>query len=285
MTATAEATAQVDPNQTRYAYGGGELLAWPVALGQASGKPYNFNWDWGVRARDIDEAISKEQFMADDFPEMTCPADVVRLASPWYPREGGLIGDGDPDDPTPPSSGLQYWGRMSYAINEDVTGTNLSGTPACWRAVNTNGMVHECLGEHSYHPASSCGDRDYGNRLEGRLDQVFDPATAGLLFDRGMAKNVAVPIWQLNLVYSATPTPTLQQYAGPNLENFQLANYEPMAAGNLHPGGRLNVLYADFHADSVRPTAYMPSWDTKLPTRYEPRVRVSPYNPHGIGEN
>ncbi len=284
LAASADMVDYVDPARTKYAYGGGELLAFPVALAQAMAKPYTCNPDWGARAGTLGEAVGKQQYMADDFPEMTCPADTLRIATPGFPNGDGMIGNGDPSNPLPPGPGVEYWGRLSYALNEDIAGANALCRPACWRAVDANGQWVECLGGYMYGPSSSCFGCDHGNRLEGRIDQVVDPSTVGLLFDAGFASKIPSDLYSLlNLVNSTTAPGASAQFAGPDLENFEQAQSRTITQGNLHPGGRINVLYADYHTESVRPLA--PVINTiKFPTRYEPRVRISPYDPHGFGE-
>jgi hypothetical protein len=83
---------------------------------------YANNWDWGVRAVTFADAKAKESKITEEFELMLCPSDKVRLSSPFYPRnefgENGLMGSGDPDDPTTPTEKMAYWGRLSFGINE-----------------------------------------------------------------------------------------------------------------------------------------------------------------------
>jgi len=70
------------------------------------------------------------------------------------------------------------------------------------------------------------------------------------------------------------------QAAGPYLGDFQL-RWRKRMAEKRHPGGRVAVLFSDFHGQSVRPVEfYSDASIKKLPIRYGPRVRVSPYPPH-----
>ena len=49
-----------------------------------------------------------------------------------------------------------------------------------------------------------------------------------------------------------------------------------------HYQGRINVLFADTHGETVVPVAYSSENDLgmMLPSEYAPNVRVSPYRPH-----
>jgi prepilin-type processing-associated H-X9-DG protein len=54
-----------------------------------------------------------------------------------------------------------------------------------------------------------------------------------------------------------------------------------------HPQGQLNVLYADGHGAVAEPAEWAtpPFGGEELPSRYSPRVRVSPYLPIGSAED
>ncbi len=280
LTATEEGVEYVDPDRNKYAYGDeGEILAWPVALAQGAGMTYRNNWDWGVRANTAQVALNKEDQMDDNLELVVCPADKVKIASPFYPREGSLRGSGDPDDPTGAGDDMAYWGELSYGINEDITGTEVGGNsaPSCWRAVRGSNGWMECMGEHGYHPASACGKGDYGRRLQGRIDKVFRPGDVGLVFETGPEQRGGTTDWLANLVMSSTPASTLQEYAGPYLANFQRAQSQRMPR-KRHLDRQLNVLYADMHGGSIRPVDFD---ENDLPLKYAPRVRVSPYRPDG----
>jgi prepilin-type processing-associated H-X9-DG protein len=46
-----------------------------------------------------------------------------------------------------------------------------------------------------------------------------------------------------------------------------------------HPKGRLNVLFADTHGEPIIPVEFSDEnmFQRRLPSRYSPNVRVSPY--------
>jgi type II secretory pathway pseudopilin PulG len=281
LTATEAGVAYVDPDQEKFEYGDdGEILSWTVAMAQGSGIPFKNNWDWGVRASNAQMALGKEDQMNDNLEMVVCPSDKVKIASPFYPREGSLRGTGDPADPTGASSDMAYWGYLSFGINEDITGTEVGGnsTPACWRSVRGNAGWEECMGENPYNPRSPCGQGDYGRRLQGRIDKVFRPGDVGLIFETGPQERGGTTQWLANLVMSATPTASLQQYAGPYLSNFQRAQSQRMPR-KRHLDSKLNVLFADMHGGTITPVKF--DEQTDLPLRYAPRVRVSPYKPDG----
>ncbi len=269
---------KVDPTRTKYDYGGGELLAWPVALAKYGGYEYSVNWDWGVRARNYNEAVQQQDYMATDLQWVVCPSDRVRISSAYYPgnhggNNDGLRGVGNPENPKPSSNGMSYWGYLSYGINEDVVGAEVAisnNFPACWRAVVNDNTCIECYGEYGYPPSHPCGGTN-GLRLRGELDKVYSPGDVGLIFETGL-EDVDESVsndFTANLVLSAGAE-------GPFLGDFQQFHQSRMPT-TRHPRGALNVLYADLHGGTVRPIEYNEL--NGLPTKYSPRVRVSPYRP------
>jgi|GEM_PF-1583967 len=251
----------------------GELLAWPVALARAASFDYSQNSDWGVRARNFQEAKQKEEFIAQDNEMFVCPSDEVGIATPFYPRNkgggnDGLRGDGGGGAPTASASGMSYWGRLSYGINEDITGAEVQesrGFPACFRAAFQGDDCIECRGEFGYPPSSPCAAAR-GERLQGDLDNVVRPAEVGLIFEAGRDSENDDITGFANLILSA-------QAQGPYLSDFQQWHRARMPQ-TRHPNGALNVLYADMHGGTIRPIKF----DSEgLPSQYSPRVRVSPY--------
>lgn len=285
---TANAIDYIDPDRTRYAYGGGEILSWPAAWGQAAGRGYQYNWDWGVRAGNAVGAYSRRNHVAEDFEALTCPAASFSINSTFYPRNhsgwgAGLVGDGDPDNPIPATNYMSYWGKLDYAINEDIVGAEVNNSaPGCWRAVpDGSGGWMGCLGEFTYNPNSPCGSQanePLGRRLQGRLADVYDPATVALLADSRAELDDS---WAVNLFLSGVyASAHAKEHAGAYLGNSTAVH--PGRVNGRHAAGRVNVLLADMHTDSVRPVEYI---SDKMPRRYDPRVRVSPYDPHGLGQD
>jgi len=269
--------ASADPDRTRYSYAAdGELLAWPVALAKMDGIVTS-NWDWGVRAASFGEAKGKKGILdVKVSPGWTvCPSDSVRIASAYYPRNkdgsnNGLRGTGDPADPRN-SSGDSYWGYLSYGLNEDIVGAEVSesrNAPACWRRMEVGGAYYGCRGEFVYPPSHPCGGID-GRRLRGNVERVIQPSDVGLVFEAGRDYEDSSDAGFANLVTSALA-------AGPYLQDFQQFHRARLPNAR-HPRGALNVLYADFHGGTTYPTKYNPA--NNLPSMYAPSVRVSPYRP------
>jgi prepilin-type N-terminal cleavage/methylation domain-containing protein len=268
LSATESGRILADSGRSRYAYdSAGEALAWPVALARASGVRYQANWSWGIRMKDFTNARLHQSFMASDFPVVTCPSDKVQISTPFYPRAGGygngLKGSAPADHPPVAGTGdTTYWGFLSYGINEDVVGTEVSASanPGCWKDGNR--------GELS--PLA-------GHRLQGNMDRIFNPSEVLLLADAGpssVAEAEDGSQGYANLFISA-------QSPGPYLGDFQL-QWRKRMAEKRHPGGRVAVLFSDFHGQPVRAVEfYSDASIKKLPIRYAPRVRISPYPPHG----
>lgn len=275
LAAQEKTRAVVDSARTKYAYqGNGEILAWPVALAKYAGlADLTKNYEWAVRADDFADARTRQQYMSQDFQLAVCPSDEVLISTPFYPQDAGGGNDGLMSLPSELNlpDGKQYWGYLSYGINEDVVGADDDQGPNaaqydCWRYDVTAGQ--DCRGQLD--PTTSC---TAGKRLEGDLDRIFDPATVLLLIDAGPESEgeaIADPLGYANLIISAQAT-------GPYLADFQ-TKWIRRTPKNRHRDGALNVLFADFHGDKVRPTGYWSSETLRdIPMDYDKKVRVSPY--------
>ena len=296
LTASEGNVSAADGSRRRFSYGDeNELLAWPVALAQTISADYKNNWDWGVRAANYTEAKAAEQFVDEDLELFTCPADRMLLSSAFFPRYEpstygmGIFGEGDPEHPRTPTNRMSYWGRLSYGINEDIAGSDGADQdllPSCWRAAQeSSGGWVACEGGVFYGPSKTCF-RSSGARLRGALGKVFAPAKVGLFFETGpesveQATNPNFSSQFANLINSTSrdANPDLR---GPYLGNSQQTHPWRIPT-NRHPDGRLNVAYADGHGETVRASrhAYNNEIHKELPSAYAPRVRVSPFNPHG----
>ena len=262
LAAMEEAIQEADPGKNLYWYDGpGEILAWPVALAKAGGySQYKHNYDWGVRADDWAQAKGREDWMDDSFELALCPADPVQISTPYYPKTDSLKDLPTHDPPLP--DGDQYWGYLSYGINEDIVGADDASSgydyPNCWR----NGFRGQL-------------EKDAGERLRGNFDRIYNPSTCLLLVDSGPETEVAAqsePDNFANLIISA-------QCNGPLLKDFQ-QKWEKRMPRKRHPDGRLNVLFADYHAEAVKPVQFFETEVMKnIPKDYDIEVRVSPYPP------
>ena len=240
-------------------------MAWPTALAKLSSKDIQNNWDWGVRANANDngvEALQKkrEGKIPTNFEQAVCPSDRIQLAATFYPEPAGLVGDGDPNDPA--TGDKRYFGRLSYAINEDVAGADLDpANPSCWR--------NEHKGETN--------DPLAGARLEGRLDRIFDPASVIMFIDAG-PDSLDVPgnPFEPNLIISAG-----SRVRGPYLGNFGLSDFYTRLPQKRHPKGQLNTTFADGHGGPVRPVKFFDyragTVSEKRVVLYAPNPRISPY--------
>jgi len=258
---------EIDSGQNVFEYGSEmvagdqELLTWPAALAQASGISMRDNWDWGVRANSGGEAIQKKKdgIIPEQFELTVCPSDRVQLSCPFYPNGSDLVGSGDPEDPVPPAVGqTRYYGRLSYAINEDVAGADLGQGPAVWKDGN--------IGE---------SEDGAGTRLQGRLDRIFDPGSVILFIDAGpdsLDESAGDPI-EPNLLISASAR-------GPYLGDTALGDFWNRFPNKRHPKGQLNITFADGHGGPTKPVKFRlwpPGSNEKRPWEFAPRVRVSPY--------
>lgn len=270
--------AAADPSRTRYAYNPlKELITWPVWMAQYSNhSQFTDNWHWGVRATSYDDAKKKTDHMSNAMPMVVCPSDIIRLGTPFYPMNkggsnDGLRGVGDPNYPVTSASNMSYWGQLSYGVNEDIFGAEVSESrtfPACFRITFDAGNCVECQGEYGYPPTTPCGAVVDGRRLRGNMDKIYRPADVGLLFETGRDTDNDAITGFANLVLSASAH-------GPYLGDFQQAQQARMPT-NRHPKGAINVLFADGHGQTARPVNFAANG---LPTVYSPRVRVSPYMP------
>jgi prepilin-type N-terminal cleavage/methylation domain-containing protein len=260
----------VDPGKSIYEYdSNGELLTWPVALAEASSIDYGNNWKWGVRADTFEDAYGKRKLMGDDLKMATCPADEVLVSTPFYPRGSSLQGPGDPDNPYNGGDSTAYWGFLSFGINEDVVGTEFDtkdGKPwlACWK----NGVMGE----------NELGSEQGGARLRGKLDRVYDPSTCLLIADAGPnstheALNGEFTVESNGLGYANLITSAKAR--GPYLEHavFRWVQRIPT---KRHPKGAIDITFADFHAESVKPVAWRRNniLGGVVPARYSARVRA-----------
>ena len=258
-------TTVADPSGSVYAYDNvGELLSWPVALALGSGIDLEANWKWGVRAGTYAEAYEIRDRMSNQFQLTVCPSDPVKISTPFYPRDTGLIGQGDPDFPQSGGPNLAYWGFLSYGINEDIIGNELvnpddgSWLPGCWKD-GCRGELQSCAGE----------------RLRGMLERVYDPGTCILMIDAGPDSGEDQDESDLyaNLITSA-------KAAGPRLIHA-VYQFQERLPERRHPGSRYGAVFADLHGQSIKVTERYenPDGTPGTPSKFSGNPRVSPYRP------
>lgn len=270
--------SDADPNKSRFEYSAsGELLAWPVALAQMTTlSGFEENWKWGVRATNFIDAENRKDRMSEDFELAICPSDKVKIASPFYPLGSGngqLQGQGDPNDPQPPNG--QYWGRLSYGINEDLVGAQ--DNPSAFPPVFKYSRGRPRIGQTR---------PDAGERLKGDISKAWDPATLLLIADAGadsrkeavdfdaQGNNTGTDLI-INLIISA-------QAQGPFLGD-SMQSWPQRVPTKRHPKGAISVIFADFHGQTVRPTRFakinVGGTDMDIPAEHNTITRVSPYKP------
>ncbi|MCB9849152.1 MAG: prepilin-type N-terminal cleavage/methylation domain-containing protein [Phycisphaerales bacterium] len=271
-----QGNTEADESKSKYAYDNdGELMGWIVALAQVTSKSsYNHNWEWGVRAGNYDEAVARKALMNEDFELAMCPSDKVRISTPFYPNGPQLLGQGNPQNPSPAGTGL-YWGYLSYGINEDLTGAQdgFSPLPPVGRYDPAVPMAWR-TGQRS--PFA-------GQRLEGQLERAHDPATVLLITDAGADSEQEASTADatgsnsradgvVNLIISA-------QASGPLLAHSQ-DKWPQRIPTKRHLGGAVNVVFADFHGETVTPTGWRKSSaDPRMesPKGHNATTRISPY--------
>jgi prepilin-type N-terminal cleavage/methylation domain-containing protein len=281
---------KADPSEGKFEYtSAGELLAWPAALAQAAGMDLTANWRWGLRADGITQlAQRREQIISqlgrdpvsDQFDLAICPADKAKVASPFYPRgtgAGQLAGPGDPDTNVDDAitGDTAYWGRLSYGINEDLVGSEVdsSKAPAVTRPYLSQGSIVWAKGEEN---------NKAGDRLQGNLERVFDPGSVLLITDAGvddeselglLSGDPTIRTNPINLIISAKARSGM-------LEDC-VNQWPARIPTKRHPKGAINVVYADFHGETVRPVRWidltLDSVKYHIPSQYTKKVRVSPY--------
>ena len=302
---------EADPLRNIYAYDENyELLAWPVALAQWAGISYAFNgvdipgdpasderrYGWGIRETTFSDAYLRRKELPQQLGLLLCPADRVRLSSPFYPRNksadnnGLKIGGANWENDESAELNTAYWGALSYGINEDIVGAEVEesdGYPACWRAARVGDEWIGCRGEFAYPPSTPCGrSRHIGKRLRGVLEPVFAPSNVGLIIEAGpdnlQEAMAAGPEDLANLIISA-------QAEGPYLADSQQRFCTRMPS-RRHLDGRLSILFADMHGEAVVPVDFVTEdcdddgVDDKLPAKYaQTNVRISPYPVHDTG--
>ncbi len=262
----------VDPDRRLYAYEpNGELLTWPAAFAQGAGINIQRNRDWGVLAADYAAARTAlaNRPKSDDFELFVCPSDKNIINTPFYPEGTSLRTENNAPE-------TRYWGRLSYAVNEDVLGVEGQprGITSPWNAVWKNGIEGECT--TSDWPRA-------GLRLRGKIDdRFFDPASCLFMVDAGPEDVSAgeAGAWDnrdpsafANLVAS------VQTREGPHLQDFMHVWAHRLPLNRHHIRGALNVSFFDGHAATVKATGWQRSLldDIEVPAGFSTPVRVSPY--------
>ena len=240
---------RADPSQQIFAYeqqadahGKRQGLPWPVAYGPYVGQP-------DLRtASDMFERMNigrdpEEQRRLRPYFERTyrprsvflCPADEIGLNTLWSPSS--------------------MTGLLSYGMNEDICGVSQPGESAvCW-----------AYGQSS----TAQGPRPPAKRLEGRLENVFQPSEVMLFGDIGGADRSRPALYNTDGAY------------GPYLEHAQ-RRLGRLPTDRHGANGKIVITFVDGHTAAV--VQHADPGTTEAATaavgyRYTPRVRISPYRP------
>jgi prepilin-type N-terminal cleavage/methylation domain-containing protein len=217
-----------------------QLLAWPIILLQEMQvRSLQKNTDWGVFSTKAAEA-NVDRTRMKRFEILVCPSDQYEISTTFYPEIGS---SSDPQ---------RLYGYLSYGINEDIVG-----------APSTVGVST---------PVWKEGSKRAGERLEGKLDKVVQPATVAMFTDMGLSAPLGSAAAQrCNLL-------TTDDCSGPFLENVE-SRWGRLPT-QRHRGGGLCVVYADCHAGFARKVKRTGAIPTGQPDWiYAPKTRVSPYTP------
>jgi prepilin-type N-terminal cleavage/methylation domain-containing protein/prepilin-type processing-associated H-X9-DG protein len=234
------------------------LLCWPLVLLRemypGSLGSLRLNTDWGVLSP-LSTVGSVSVPDKSQYEILLCPSDRFKISTPFYPEVG---------------ANSRYYGYLSYGINEDVVG---------WRGRN------QFKGLPGFGPAGPgdlpCwkeGVKNAGERLQGKIDKVRDPADVVMFLDQGSVDGLKDGIEVVNLV-------TTRDCAGPYLEHVEYfyqtkSNGQQRLPTKRHRGGGLNMVFTDGHAGFAKRVKLKESVASDQPDyRYLPRVLVTPYTP------
>lgn len=245
-----------DPDGTKYAYESyskqnPRLKMWPVAYAR----------DLGITSL----TRNADYFM--DFNPASSPKDPAAYAK--FGRKELFVCPSDKTQVNFLTGGMKV-GLLSYGVNEDVFGA---------------------AGDASY-PGGSCfrydpkgGSSAISPRREGQLDSIGRPSEVALFADAG--RNSPGEDWRQMELITIKPQQessfTKGQINGPYLENADAA-HDRLARWRHSKQGGVCVARADGSGVFAKPVGKIAlltrpgdGAQKPFPTRYAPRVRVSPY--------
>lgn len=225
---------------------GKELWVWPMVLIRESGvRSIKDNTLWGYASSSGNPRSEAMKRIAEGrlprFEQFVCPADPIKVNGTSAPKD--------------------YYGSLSYAINQDISGTTVDTAGKTWK---------------DGHPAK-------GNRLKGQLEKIYQPSGVAFFTDGGLDHTKSSG-WT-NLLASCSDPSDWTTTHGPLLEYMDPNNTMDRLPADRHRGGSVNVAYADGHggfAKKVSNPRKMPSnplSNLEPDYAYLPATRVSPYEP------
>ncbi len=224
-----------DPQKAIYDYETGvpspNLLVWPIVLLREQGiRSLRRNLDWGA-ATESGARLAASKGRIRRYEVLSCPSDQVQFATPHWPLK-------------------DFWGYLSYAINEDITGARTDADKPVWKNGNIGGT-----------PGG-------GDRLWGQLDKVVRPSEVAFFSDGGPDRSGEGDQSQNLLITKDAHGPLLEY-------SEQKHNRLP----NRHRGYvSVNITYADGHGGFVKRIPKTPANPAIEPNyAYAPKTRVSPY--------
>jgi hypothetical protein len=147
------------------------------------------------------------------------------------------------------------WAFDSYAINEDIGGSDLGYGTRVWK--------------DGYPGRPHAQWRKAGHRMEGRMEHVHDPPTVILFADGGPGSEAGV--WNGD----AIALMHTDLCPGPFLEHYERV-WSRLPRWRHHEEGIYGA-YVDGHAEFIQ--AVSPTSEGTDAQKYTPPTRVSPYRP------
>jgi prepilin-type N-terminal cleavage/methylation domain-containing protein len=254
-----------------------ELLTWVVAYAEVSGiNLEKKNWNWGARVEDFVEAQTaqgEKAFSNDAVGWVTCPSDKNPLGSPGAPHTNQMLNAGivqiqELDVPANyRNAAANYYGQLSFAINEDIVGSempttgggggggqNATVTPGCYKADPQSPGVGFLGGV----------DQKAGPRLAGNIDKVFQPSRTLLFVDAG--DDLGPTLGGNERVYTVSTDSAvvsgsevrahLGSFTNARMQNVQGADDRQVIPIKRHSDGAVNALKADFSGEQLRPVQF-----------------------------
>jgi prepilin-type N-terminal cleavage/methylation domain-containing protein len=298
LVAQEDGIRRADPNRNIFEYYEGEnsvqniqqreLLTWVVAYAEVSGiNLEKKNWKWGARATGFQNARMAEAsgaFEKESVEWVSCPADKQLIGAPGSPNTTTLQ-QTDDDDAGFEAGADQYYGKLSYAINEDITGSEAivpgeSGMPGCFRVEMESGAA---IGTGRLGGV----DDEAGPRLKGNSDNVFQPSRTLLFVDGG--DDVGPDIGGSERVLTVSSNSALPWGTGPDSQSLGMrahlgsmvtarrnSDYQVIPSSR-HSDGRVNILKMDFSGDSVLPVQFFDD-AKKIPCLFSDMTWITPYD-------
>jgi hypothetical protein len=180
-----------------------------------------------------------------------------------------------------------YFGQLSYAMNEDIVGSEQPGSnnqiiPGCYRS-SGYGQGDSIIEAHGGMTNQNPGP---GLRLRGGIDQVFQPSRTLLTVDGGddigpdFSGNQRVLLVNTDSSESGADDDIKAHLGSFTWAHGQVPNNQVLPRRRHSNAGQLNVLKADLSAESVQPvrSIAVSGTATKVPVQFADTIWISPYD-------